>query len=221
VSRLVLLGRQGAGKGTQASRLAAHYGIPHISTGDMLREAVRVGSDFGRKAKEYMDRGELLPDDVMIGIVEERLAFPDAEPGYILDGFPRTATQALALAELTADRPIDVVVDIEVPVDAVVERISSRRVCVDCGAVYSTAAPPANDWTCDACGGPVVQRDDDTEDAVRRRLALYEEQTRPLLAFYTDAGKLVTVNGLAAPDEVFASITAAIDDRVSPAGGEG
>jgi adenylate kinase len=214
MTRLVLLGRQGAGKGTQASRLAAHYGIPHISTGDMLREAVRLGSDFGLKAKEYMDRGELLPDDVMIGIVEERLATPDAEPGYILDGFPRTAAQAGALDELTRERPIDVVVDIDVPNDVVVERISSRRVCVDCAAVYSTAAPPAVDWTCDACGGRVVQRDDDTEAAVWRRLTLYEEQTRPLLVFYADAGKLLTVSGLAPPDEVFTAMVAAIEQHL-------
>jgi adenylate kinase len=214
MTRLVLLGRQGAGKGTQASRLAGHYGIPHISTGDMLREAVRLGSDFGLKAKEYMDRGELLPDDVMIGIVQERLAAPDAEPGYILDGFPRTTAQAQALDRLTAERPIDVVVDIDVPVEVVVGRISSRRVCVDCATVYSTSAPPASDWSCDKCGGRVVQRDDDTEDAVRRRLALYEQQTRPLLAFYTDAGKLLTVNGLASPDEVFTAMVADIEQRM-------
>jgi adenylate kinase len=213
VTRLVLLGRQGAGKGTQASRLAAHYGIPHISTGDMLREAVRLGTDFGSKAKDYMDRGELLPDDVMIGIVQERLAMPDAEPGYILDGFPRTTAQAEALAELTAHRPIDVVVDIDVPVEVVVERISSRRVCVGCGAVYSTAAPPAVNWTCDRCGGRVVQRDDDTEDAVRRRLDLYEQQTRPLLDFYGAQGRLVTVDGQGWPDEVFAALTAAVEGR--------
>ncbi len=214
MTRLVLLGRQGAGKGTQAGRLAARYGIPHVSTGDLLREAVRLGSDFGRKAKEYMDRGELLPDDVMVGIVEDRLAMPDAALGYILDGFPRTALQAEALDELTGDRPIDVVVDIDVPEEVVVERISSRRVCVDCGALYSTAAPPSSDWTCDVCGGRVVQRDDDTEDAVRRRLALYEELTRPLLEFYASQGKLVTVDGLAEADEVNARIVAAVDGRM-------
>jgi len=214
MTRLVLLGRQGAGKGTQAGRLAARYGIPHVSTGDLLREAVRLGSDFGRKAKEYMDRGELLPDDVMVGIVEDRLAMPDAALGYILDGFPRTALQAEALDELTGDRPIDVVVDIDVPEEVVVERISSRRVCVDCGALYSTAAPPSSDWTCDVCGGRVVQRDDDTDDAVRRRLALYEELTRPLLEFYASQGKLVTVDGLAEADEVNARIVAAVDGRM-------
>lgn len=214
MTRLVLLGRQGAGKGTQAGRLAGRYGIPHVSTGDLLREAVRLGSDFGRKAKEYMDRGELLPDDVMVGIVEDRLAMPDAALGYILDGFPRTALQAEALDELTGDRPIDVVVDVDVPEEVVVERISSRRVCVDCGALYSTAAPPSSDWTCDVCGGRVVQRDDDTEDAVRRRLALYEELTRPLLEFYASQGKLVTVDGLAEADEVNARIVAAVDGRM-------
>ena len=214
MTRLVLLGRQGAGKGTQAGRLAEQYGIPHVSTGDLLREAVRLGSDFGRKAKEYMDRGELLPDDVMIGIVDERLARPDADPGYILDGFPRTTAQAEALDELTVDRPLDLVVDIDVPEDIVVERISSRRVCVDCGALYSTSAPPTVDWTCDECGGRVVQRDDDTEDAVRRRLALYREMTRPLLEFYASHGRLATVDGLGDADEVFARIVAAVDARV-------
>jgi len=211
--RLIVLGRQGAGKGTQASRLAGHLGVPHISTGELLREAVREGTDFGRKAKEYMDRGELLPDDVMIGIVEERLALADALPGYILDGFPRTAAQARALDELTADRPIDLAVDLDVPADVVVERISSRRVCVGCGAVYSTTAPPTSDWTCDVCGGEVVQRDDDTEDAVRRRLALYEEQTRPLLEFYAAQGRLTTVDGMGDPDEVFDRTVAAVEKR--------
>ncbi|MGH9118248.1 MAG: adenylate kinase [Acidimicrobiales bacterium] len=215
MTRLVLLGRQGAGKGTQAGRLAERYGIPHISTGDLLRDAVRRGREFGRKAKEYMNRGELLPDDVMIGIVDERLAQPDAERGYILDGFPRTALQAEALDELTAQRPLDLVVDIDVPEDVVVERISSRRVCVDCGALYSTSAPPAVDWTCDVCGGRVVQRDDDTEDAVRRRLVLYRELTRPLLEFYAADGRLATVDGLGGAEEVFARIVAEIEARVS------
>jgi adenylate kinase len=219
-TRLVLLGRQGAGKGTQADRLAERGGIPHISTGDMLRESVRLGSAFGRKAKDYMDRGELLPDDVMIGIVEERLAMTDAEPGWILDGFPRTYEQAVALEKLTASRPVDLVIDIDVPEDVVVDRISSRRICVDCASVYSTAAPPASDWTCDKCGGRVVQRDDDTEDAVRRRLTLYEEMTRPLLDFYEGQGKLATVDGQGDPDDVFARVVAAVDGRgVGRAGG--
>ncbi|MGH9247747.1 MAG: adenylate kinase [Acidimicrobiales bacterium] len=214
MSRLIILGRQGAGKGTQASRLAEYSGIPHISTGDMLRAAERDGTEFGRKAKDYMDRGELLPDDVMVGIVKERLAQPDAQRGYILDGFPRTDAQAAALDELTLSRPLDVAIDLDVPPDVVVERISSRRVCVNCGAVYSTSAPPSDDWTCDVCGGEVVQRDDDTEEAVRRRLALYEEQTRPLLDFYDDQGKLVTIDGLGDPDEVFERMVGAVEARV-------
>ena len=207
------------GRARRRASWPRQYGIPHISTGDLLREAVRAGTDFGRRAKEYMDRGELLPDDVMIGIVEERLAEPDAKPGYILDGFPRTTAQAEALDQITAEQPVDAVVDIDVPVEVVVERISSRRVCVDCGALYSTSAPPASDWSCDACGGKVVQRDDDTEDAVRRRLALYEEQTRPLLAYYGNDGRLVTVNGLVQADEVFTAIIAAIEERI-PSPGE-
>lgn len=213
-ARLVLLGRQGAGKGTQATRLAEHLDVPHISTGDMLRAAERDGTAFGRRAKEYMDRGELLPDDVMIGIVRERLDQADAADGYILDGFPRTEPQAEALDDIAAHRPLDVAVHLDVPVDVVVERISSRRVCADCATVYSTQAPPSSNWTCDVCGGEVVQRDDDTEEAVRRRLDLYDEETRPLLGFYKRAGRLVTVDGVGEPDEVFDRLTAAIDARI-------
>jgi adenylate kinase len=213
-ARLIIFGRQGAGKGTQASRLADHLGVPHISTGDMLRAAERDGTEFGRRAKEYMDRGELLPDDVMIGIVRERLDKADAVEGYILDGFPRTGPQAEALDDIAAERPVDVALHIDVPVDVVVDRISSRRVCSNCGAVYSTQAPPSADWTCDVCGGEVVHRDDDTEDAVRRRLAIYDEETRPMLGFYERAGRLVTVDGVGDPDEVFDRLAAAIDARI-------
>ena len=158
-ARLVLLGRQGAGKGTQCVRLARHYVVPHISTGDMLRMAVKEGTDFGRKAKEYMDAGELLPDDVIVGIVAERLGRDDtSNRGYVLDGFPRTVGQAEALAEITetAGQPLDLVVDLEVPEEVVIERISKRRVCVDCGTNYSVDAPPRYDWTCDVCGGDVA-----------------------------------------------------------------
>jgi adenylate kinase len=215
-ARLVILGRQGAGKGTQCVRLARHYVIPHISTGDMLRLAVKEGTDFGRKAKEYMDAGELLPDDVMIGIVSERLARDDSKRGFVLDGFPRTVGQAEALADLTEDigQPVDLVLDLEVPEDVVVERISKRRVCSDCATNYSVDSPPRYDWTCDNCGGEVVQRDDDTEEAIRHRLDLYREQTEPLILWYQQRDQLAAVDGLGHPDEVTRRLIRAVDRRI-------
>jgi len=212
--RLVILGRQGAGKGTQCVRLARHYVVPHISTGDMLRAAVKEGTDFGRKAQEYMSRGDLLPDDIIIGVVGERLAKNDTRTrGFILDGFPRTVGQAEALAELTVDEPLDVAIDLEVPEDIVLLRISNRRVCVDCGTNYSVRTPPRYNWTCDVCGGEVVQREDDTPEAVRKRLNLYNQDTEPLIAWYLAKDLLVTVDGLGTADEVTYRLTAAIDRR--------
>ena len=165
--RLVMLGRQGAGKGTQCVRLSRHFVVPHLSTGDMLRAAVKEGTAFGLKAKAIMDRGELVSDDVMKGIVAERLSKDDTtNRGYILDGFPRTVRQAEELSQITASRPLDLVVDLDVPTEVVLRRLASRRVCVDCGANYSLASPPRYDWRCDNCGGEVVQRDDDTEEDV-------------------------------------------------------
>jgi adenylate kinase len=215
-ARLVLLGRQGAGKGTQCVRLARHYVIPHISTGDMLRMAVREGTEFGLQAKKYMDDGLLLPDDVMIGIVQERLGREDTtNRGYILDGFPRTVGQASALGDLTASlgNPLDLVLDLEVPEEVVVDRISKRRVCGDCGTNYSLDAPPRYDWTCDNCGGEVVQRDDDTEEAIRHRLQLYAEQTEPLIAWYQARDLLAAVDGMGHPDEVTRRLIRAVDAR--------
>ena len=220
-ARLVLLGRQGAGKGTQCVRLARHYVVPHISTGDMLRMAVKEGTDFGRKAKEYMDAGELLPDDVIVGIVGERLARNDTtNRGYVLDGFPRTVGQAEALAEITAKagQPLDLVIDLEVPEDVVINRISKRRVCVDCGTNYSVDSPPRYDWTCDVCGGDVRQREDDTEASIRHRLDLYREQTEPLILWYQGRDLLAAVDGLGHPDEVTKRLVRAIDGRTRPSG---
>lgn len=211
--RIVLLGRQGAGKGTQASRLATHFGVPHISTGDMLRAAVAAGTEFGLKAKSVMDAGQLVSDEIMVGVVDERLDLPDAaEHGYILDGFPRTEAQALALEKITADRPILVVLNLEVPEEVVLERITKRRVCTSNGShIYSVDNPPKVGWTCDVDGSDVVQRADDTEEAVRKRLDLYAAETLPLVSFYDTRGILAEVDGMGSPDEVFARLTAAID----------
>jgi adenylate kinase len=202
--RLLVLGKQGAGKGTQAVRIADHYGATHISTGDMFRAAVAVGTPFGLKANEYMKRGELVPDDVVIGLVAERLAKDDAvEHGFILDGFPRTKIQAEELQRLLGPDGLDAAVDIDVPTDTVIERISGRRVCSTCGTPYHVDAPPKVGWICDKDGGEVVQREDDTPEAVTKRLELYEKATRPLLDFYEGLGLLVTVDGVGDPDEVF------------------
>ena len=212
--RLVILGRQGAGKGTQCTRLARHYIVPHISTGDMLRAAVKERTDFGRKAQEYMSRGDLLPDDIIIGVVGERFEKDDTRTrGYILDGYPRTVGQAEALAELTASQPIDLVVDLDVREEIVLERISNRRVCVDCGTNYSVKAKPRYDWICDVCGGDVVHREDDTPDAVRKRLDLYSRETAPLVDYFEGLGILATIDGIGSADEVTARIISAIDTR--------
>ena len=210
--RLVILGRQGAGKGTQCTRLARHYIVPHISTGDMLRAAVKEGTDFGRKAQEYMSRGDLLPDDIIIGVVGERLAKDDTRTrGYILDGFPRTVGQAEALAELAIESPIDLAIDLDVAEDVVLLRISNRRVCVDCGTNYSVQAPPRYDWTCDVCGGDVVHREDDTPDAVRKRLDLYSKETEPLIAYFESQQMLVAIDGIGSADDVTKRIVTAIE----------
>ena len=211
--RLIVFGRQGAGKGTQCARLAAHYGVPHISTGDMLRAAVRDGTQFGQKAKSYMDEGKLLPDDIMVGLVAERLAQADADAGWLLDGFPRTPGQAEALSEVTADAPFDLAINLDVPEDVVLERITNRRVCTECGTIYSVAEPPTTPWDCDKCGGKVVQREDDTEAAVRKRLADYQSQTAPLMDWFDARSKLVTIDGNADPDTVFGRVVAEIEDR--------
>jgi adenylate kinase len=214
-TRLVVLGKQGAGKGTQCVRLGRHYAVPHISTGDMFRAAVRSGSEFGRKARKFMDAGELVPDDVVIGLVEERLRQDDARlRGFILDGFPRTVHQAEALDEILPPPGVELVIDLEVPTEIVLKRLASRRVCVECGTNYSVERPPSVDETCDVCGGQVVQREDDTVNAIRRRLELYEEQTAPLIAWYLAKDKLVTVDGVGEPDKVTTRLIRAIDLRL-------
>ena len=210
--RLIIIGRQGAGKGTQCQRLSRHYVVPHISTGEMLRAAVREGTELGRMAKQVIESGQLVGDDIMVGLVRDRLAEDDARNrGYILDGFPRTVNQAEELDRITESAPIHVVIDLDVPRELVLARISARRVCRDCGTNYTSTGRERRPWTCDVCGGDVVQRDDDSEEAVSRRLDLYESQTAPLLEFYGAAGRLVVVDGTASPDVVFGRLTTAID----------
>ena len=213
-ARLVLLGRQGAGKGTQCVRLSRHYVVPHISTGDILRSAVREGTEFGKKAKAIMEAGDLVPDDIIVGIVDERLDRDDTRSrGFILDGFPRTVAQAAALLDITSPRGIDLVINLEVPREAVLARLAGRRVCADCGANYSREQPPKYTNRCDVCGGDVIQREDDTDEAINRRLDVYEEQTAPLIAWFEERDLLVSVDGLGDPDEVSANLVRIIDAR--------
>ena len=218
-ARLVVLGKQGAGKGTQAVRLSRHYVVPHVSTGDTFRAAVRSGSEFGEKARHYLDSGELVPDEIVIGMVRERLTRGDThQRGFVLDGFPRTVKQAEALSEML-NPCLDLVIDLEVDTDQVLSRLASRRVCSDCGANYSVVEnPPRYAGICDVCGGEVVQRDDDTEGAIRRRLELYERETAPLIDWYESQGLLARIDGMGSPDQVTARVVAEIDKRQLAAG---
>jgi adenylate kinase len=195
---LILLGAPGAGKGTQAKFIVEKYDIPQISTGDMLREAVAKGTELGRKAKEFMDEGKLVPDDIVIGIVKERLKQKDCERGFILDGFPRTIAQAEALDKIMEEmgKKIDAVINISVPEEEVVRRIVNRRICRKCGAIYHLIYdPPKNSAVCDRCGGELYQRDDDREEVVRQRFAVYRRSTEPLIDYYRKKGILYDIDG--------------------------
>jgi adenylate kinase len=210
--RLVVLGKQGAGKGTQCVRLSHHYVVPHVSTGDMLRGEVKSRSSLGQRAQELMDKGELIPDDMVMEMVSGRLSERDTRGrGFVLDGCPRTTGQAESLQKILDPFNLDLVIDLQVPTSLVLKRLASRRVCVDCGANYSTAAPPLVNWTCDVCGGEVVQREDDTEEAIMRRLSLYEEETAPLLHWYKQRALLAEINGTGSPDAVTRRVVGAID----------
>jgi adenylate kinase len=211
--RLIIIGRQGAGKGTQCQRLSRHYVVPHVSTGEMLRAAVREGTELGRIAKEVIDAGRLVGDEIMIPLVSERLEQDDARGrGYILDGFPRTVNQAESFDRLTETRPLHLVVDLDVPRELVLQRILSRRVCRDCGTNYTAGPGTApSPWICDVCGGDVIARDDDTPESVNRRLDIYENETAPLLEYYRRRGLLVTINGAGEMNDVFRRLTSAID----------
>ncbi len=214
-ARLLILGKQGAGKGTQAVRLSRHYVVPHISTGDTFRAAVRSGSEFGKQARQYLDAGDLVPDDVVIGVVRERLTHADASHrGFVLDGFPRTVAQAEALTEILEPRGLDLAVDLEIETSHVLRRLASRRVCSDCGENFSVADnPPRVRGICDVCGGEVVQRDDDTESAIRRRLDIYERETEPLMSWYDGRDLLARMDALGSADEVTDRIVAEVDRR--------
>lgn len=212
--RLVILGKQGAGKGTQCVRLARHYVIPHISTGDIFRAALRSGTPLGQRLKSFLDAGELVPDEVTVEVVRDRLEQDDTKThGFILDGFPRTIHQADELSKLLTPEDVDLAIDLELPTELAVERLAGRRVCRDCQTIYGPSSPPRIDGVCDYCGGEVMQRDDDTEDAIRRRLALYEAETEPIITWYLERDMLVTVDGTGDADEVTGRLVRAIDRR--------
>lgn len=216
--RVILLGSPGAGKGTQAELLAASAGVPHISTGDMFRHAVTAGSAVGVEAAKYMERGELVPDDVTIGVVEERLRDADASRGFIMDGFPRTAQQATALDALLAKIgwKLDAAIEFAVPRAELLRRLTARWTCPKCDATYNlVSAMPRVEGICDRCGSALVQRADDSETTVAKRLDVYERQTAPLLAYYRGAGSLITIDGTQPVDAVHAAVM-----RSLPAGAE-
>jgi len=208
---ILLMGPPGAGKGTQAEKLVEQFQVPHISTGDMFRAAVKEGSPLGKQAKEYMDAGQLVPDSVTIGIVKEGLAKPECKKGFILDGFPRTLEQANALDEALKDLGITLkrVVNINVPASELLTRITGRRICRKCGSTYHVAFnKPTREDVCDKCGGELYQRDDDKEATVKKRLDVYTAQTEPLIAYYKTKGLYAEIDGLQDIDKVFADIVA-------------
>lgn len=206
---IILLGAPGSGKGTQAQKISAQFSIPQISTGDMLREAVKNGTEMGVRAKAYMDQGGLVPDEVVIGIVRDRLKAPDCREGFILDGFPRTIPQAEALDRVVRElgREITAVLSLEVDEAALMERLGGRRTCLGCGAMYHvTFHPPGAEGTCDKCGGKLVQRDDDKEETIRTRLENYKKSTEPLIGYYKGTGKIRSVQASGEIDAIYNTI---------------
>lgn len=208
---ILLMGPPGAGKGTQAVKLVERYNIPHISTGDMFRAAVKEQTALGKQAKAFMDAGQLVPDSVTIGIVKERLSKPDAKPGFILDGFPRTLEQARSLDTMLLELGIvlDSALNVSVPTEELITRVTGRRICRKCGATYHVVnLPPLNPEHCDKCGGEIYQRDDDSEATVTKRLAVYRAQTKPLIEYYSQHGIYHEINGLQSMTKVFDDIVA-------------
>lgn len=211
--KIIMLGAPGAGKGTQAKKIAERYGIPHISTGDIFRANIKGGTELGMKAKSYMDQGQLVPDDVTIGMLLDRISEADCAGGYVLDGFPRTIPQAESLTKALESRgeKMDYAVNVDVPDAAIVERMSGRRACLSCGATYHVVYnAPAKENVCDACGEALVLRDDDKPETVQKRLSVYHDQTQPLIEYYQKAGILVTVDGTQDLNQVFQAITAVL-----------
>lgn len=209
--KIIMLGAPGAGKGTQAKKIAEKYGIPHISTGDIFRANIKGGTELGMKAKSYMDQGQLVPDDVTIGMLLDRISEADCAGGYVLDGFPRTIPQAESLTKALQERgeKMDYAVNVDVPDQAIVNRMSGRRACLACGATYHIVYnAPKKDGVCDSCGESLVLRDDDKPETVQKRLTVYHDQTQPLIDYYQQAGILATVDGTKDLNDVFADITA-------------
>ena len=219
--RIVLLGAPGSGKGTQAQRLQAKYGVPHVSSGDLLREAVKSGSELGRKAKAVMDAGQLVSDDIVLGLIRERLSQPDAANGFVLDGFPRNIEQADALARLLNDlnQPLDAVLLLDVQRETLVKRLAGRRLCPKCGTVYNVESLPQGTTTCAREGAELYQRADDKEEVVGKRLEVYEQQTRPLVEHYAGLGQLRVVAGEGQLDQVFERMEAAALAKSVPSDG--
>lgn len=212
---MILMGPPGAGKGTQANLLQERFDLPHVSSGDLLRSAVKRKTAMGMQAKRFMDRGELVPDEILLGAIEERLNRNDCVKGFILDGFPRTVAQADALTAMLAKRgtAVDHVASLTVPREEVVKRLSGRRTCRDCGAMYHIIfEPPSNSGMCNKCNGELYQRDDDQEDTILARLDVYDRQTAPLLALYRQQGLLREVDGVGSQDQVLARLLAAVQD---------
>lgn len=214
--KIIMLGAPGAGKGTQAKRIAAQYGIPHISTGDIFRYNVKNATELGMKAKGYMDQGLLVPDELTLELIMDRFTQDDCKNGYVLDGFPRTIPQAEALTAALAKQgdAIDYAINVEVPDEAIVSRMSGRRACLSCGGTYHVEFnPPKKDGVCDACGGELVLRPDDSPETVQNRLSVYHEQTQPLIDYYKGQNILKEVDGTKEMEEVFRSITEILEAK--------
>lgn len=215
---LILLGPPGAGKGTQAVRLAERLGLPHISTGDLFRENLAQGTELGQRAKSFMESGKLVPDELVLEMLFDRVSRPDCAGGYLLDGFPRTLPQAEALKERLAGQPVTAL-SLEVPDELLVERASGRLLCKGCNHIHhATFSPPRVEGVCDACGGELYRRKDDSPEVVRERLAVFHEQTQPMIDFYAQQGNLQSVDGTQSPDDVFAALLGRLDAGTSAGG---